>query len=379
MSQHNSSFAHIRQIDNRKSSLSWVTLILIVFLIILFVWFIRGGSFKLYASIFFTLYHFTNQIWVSVILIGVIQNIVFIPLRIIGIALSNNLDDFIDKLAKTSNKSDQYFLFSKKIREGNTAIVFYVFSFFINAIAFFSAGRIFLIDFYSRQIDPKYLYSFVPVPSYPLQGNIFRFPFFNITETIALPWSTIFLIIFGFILVLSLFRLIWRLLKFALWKNKKILSARINYNRLLLKISGFSLTAGIIIIIFLRHIPISFESLVFSFDLSRQNTPMNFITALVTFLTVVLAGYKNNSKASAEAKMANIPSNIIKTVFRDKMKQSFNNAFILGLGAFFITNQIPSAFELSVATFEVMYVISPFTFDLILPKKKPRSVLPDQV
>jgi hypothetical protein len=48
------------------------------------------------------------------------------------------------------------------------------------------------------------------------------------------------------------------------------------------------------------------------------------------------------------------------------MRQSFKNALILGAGAFFITNQIPCAFELSVVTYEVIYLISPYTFDRFL-------------
>jgi len=38
----------------------------------------------------------------------------------------------------------------------------------------------------------------------------------------------------------------------------------------------------------------------------------------------------------------------------------------LGIGAYFVTNQIPAAFELSVATFEAIYIVSPYSFDLIL-------------
>ena len=45
-----------------------------------------------------------------------------------------------------------------------------------------------------------------------------------------------------------------------------------------------------------------------------------------------------------------------------KIPSDQKNAFILGAGAFFITNQIPSAFELSVATFEIIYMIYPYTF-----------------
>lgn len=60
------------------------------------------------------------------------------------------------------------------------------------------------------------------------------------------------------------------------------------------------------------------------------------------------------------------------------MRQSIKNAVILGLGAFFITNQIPCAFELSVATFEVLYIISPYTFDRFLIGAQPKPPSPPQ-
>lgn len=370
MSYSKPQFSQIRKIDNSRQYLPIITTLLLIFLIVLAVWFFRGGSFKLYASVFFTLYNLTHQVWISVLLIGILQNIIFLPLRITGMLLEDTLKDFEDKLDTVKNQNDQYFLLNKKIKEGNIAVVFYIFNFFVNAIAFFSAGRIFLIDFYSVPIDRNYLYSFVPYPDYPLQGTDFRFPFFKITETMAINWSTIFLIIFGIILLFSLFRLIWRLVRFALWRSKTILNARIGYNRLLLKFSGVGGTIIILLMIFLRHIPTSWEGIILSVDLTRQNTPMNFFTATITFITVLWAGLKHNLNASKEAEKAGIPELVIKSVFRDKMRQSFKNSLVLGLGAFFVTNQIPSAFELSVATFEFMYIISPFTFDLMLPKKR---------
>jgi len=44
-------------------------------------------------------------------------------------------------------------------------------------------------------------------------------------------------------------------------------------------------------------------------------------------------------------------------------KDSLFTATLVGLGAFFITNQIPSAFELSIFTLEVISLLSPFTLD----------------
>ena len=95
---------------------------------------------------------------------------------------------------------------------------------------------------------------------------------------------------------------------------------------------------------------------------------MNFVTAVGTFIVTIHGGYQMNSTAAKEALAKKLPKNIVDKVFREKMRQSFKNAVILGLGAFFITNNIPSAFELSVTTFEVMYMIYPYTFGLALKK-----------
>ena len=366
MVENKSSLSQIRKIDNTRHWLPLVTVILLFFLIYLFIWFLRGGSFRLYTSIFFSIYFVTHQIWLSVILIGVIQNIIFMPLRLVGNVLKKPLDDFEEELEKTEDKQ-QLLVFSKKVKEGNTAIVFYIFNFFVNAIAFFSAARIFLIDFYNLPLDrQKFLYSWVPYPEYPLQGTIFKFPFFKVTDTTALPWNTTFIIVGSFFLLTLILRLVWRFVRFIFKKNQKILYARIRYNRFLLFIGGFSGVLVLGLVLLFRNIPTAFQGLLLRVDLTRPNPPMNFITAVGTFLTTLHAGYKNHSYAVNQAKLAGIDPQIVKKVFGEKMRNSFKNALILGAGAFFITNQIPSAFELSVVTFEVMYMIYPYTLGRLL-------------
>ena len=366
-----SNFSKIRKIDNSRTWLPLWTTLLLVFIIVLMVWFFKGGSFKLYASLFFSIYSVTNQIWISVILMGILQNIIFLPLRIIGNSFDPSLKKFEDELDKIKREENQSIIFTKKIKEGSLPVVFYIFNFFVNSIAFFSAGRIFLIDFYSDPLKLQkmnLLYDFVPYPKYPLKGINLNVPLFKITETMALDWSRIFMII-GFIaLFFVVIRLLWRILRIFLGHNKKVLFARIKYNRLLFTISGFGGVLLILTVLFLRHIPTTFEYFVFIANLSRQNTPMNFVTAVGTFIVTIHAGYRNNTEAAKKAESANIPNEVVKKVFRDKMQQSFKNAIVLGLGAFFITNQIPSAFELSVTTFEVMYLIYPYTFGLVIKK-----------
>jgi hypothetical protein len=210
------------------------------------------------------------------------------------------------------------------------------------------------------------LYKWVPYPNYPIKGIDLHVPLFKITQTTAISWQTIFMIIGGTVLFFIALQLLWRIFRIFLRNNKKVLFARIRYNRLLLTIGGFSGVGILILMFILRHVPTAFQGFVFIANLSRQNTPMNFTTAVGTFLVTIHAGYKNNSAASQKAQLANIPPQIIKKVFKDKMRQSTKYAFILGLGAFFITNNIPSAFELSVTTFEIMYMIYPYTFGRFL-------------
>jgi len=135
---------------------------------------------------------------------------------------------------------------------------------------------------------------------------------------------------------------------------------------LLIQSGGFSGTLLILSIILLRNFPIKFAGWTLMADLTRQNTAMNTITAIGTFLTTVHAGYTRHRIDMEIARKRGVDEKILESVFKEKMRGSFKNAILLGGGAFFITNQIPCAFELSVATFEVLYILSPYTFDKIL-------------
>lgn len=371
-----STFSQIRQIDNVRRQLPFLSLLLIAFLIYLAVWFFKGGSFRLYASLFFGLYYLTNQVWISVLLIGILQNLAFMPLHFISLRLSANLKDFEEALDRTKNESDQYFLFKEKVIKGDWTVIFYIFNFVVHAIAFLSAGRIFLIDFYTQPLNPKFIYHFIPYPQYPLHGTYFKFPWFKITQTFALDWSLIWKIWLIILLIFVIPRLLWRLVRWIFWRNQRLLSARINYNHLLVWLGGFMGTVFLVSLFVFRHLPTALQGLLLVADLTRQNTTMNFITAVGTFITTVHAGYTHSSLASREAHKAGIDPQLIHQVFKDNMRQSVKNAFILGLGAFFITNQIPCAFELSVATFEVLYIISPYTFDRFLVSPKPKTPPP---
>ncbi len=367
-----SSLKQVRHLDNSRLWMPVGTSLLLILLFVIFIWFFRGGSFRLYASAFFSFYFLTRQIWLSVLLIGITQNIIFLPLRILGLRFSTSISQFEEELEKDPGGKKQYFLFTQKVRKGDWAIIFFIFSFVVNAIAFFSAGRIFLIDFYSQPIKSQYLYSAAPYPSYPLLGTDFYFPFFTVDSTYALPWKYILLIWLSVTLLFAIPRFLWRIVKPILWRNRQVLQARINYNRLFLATSGFSLTFLIASTFILRHIPTSLSFTWLVADLTRPNRTMNAITAIATFITTIHAGFTRHRLTSAKALASGISADIVNKVFKDNMKGSFQNGLILGIGAYLVTNQIPCAFELSVATFEFLYIISPYTFDRFL-RPTPKS------
>ena len=243
-----------------------------------------------FTLVSFSLYYLTQQIWVSVLLIGVLQNIALLPLRFIGMRQAVAFDSF-EKAIEESSNQEAYLVFKKKITTGDSTIIFYIFSLVINAIAIVSAVRIFMIDFYTQKLDPKLLYKWAPYPEDPLQGSDFKLPFVKVTETMAMSWKNIFLIWVGITLFFVVLKVLWRFFRIFLSKNKQILKVRINYNRAMATTSGFSLTLLILSIVFLRNIPIKWSFITLVADLTRQNSTMNLVTAIGTFITTMHAGY----------------------------------------------------------------------------------------
>jgi len=305
----------------------------------------------------------------SIILVSILQNFIFLPLRIIGERYWTDIKQFEHELDKT-REEDQYILMNKKVREGDPSLVFYIVNFVTLAIAFISAGRIFLLEFYHTKISTGFLYHFIPYPDYPLQGTVFKFPILHITKTYSLDWNIILNIILACLAIMIILRVLWYLVRFILTRNKKILELRIGYNRLLLFLGGFIGTFVVLAILLLRNIPVAAEIIIWSADLSKQNTAFNIVTAVATFFAAIYSGYKHHSEASRDAKKVGIPDNIIATVFKKNMQISFRNGILLAAFAYAVTHMLPCSHDLSVLAFETLYVLSPVTFDLLIPKKK---------
>ncbi len=325
---------------------------------------------------FFGFYDLTQEAWISILLVGLAQTIIFLPFRFIGAILNPDLKEFETELEKTKT-DNQYLIFHEKVRQGNSSVVFYILNFVLLGLAFFSVGRVFLLDFYNEKINPVYLYHFIPYPEYPIKGTDFEFPFFHINSTFALNWHTIFTA-WGMVLaVMVALRLLWIILKRFLSKNKSLLNIRISYNRLVLIGSGFAGTLFIVSTIFLRHIPNSIQFVFLSADLTKQNTVFNIITAICTCLATIHSGYTHNKEAVIVARNNKIPEAVINKVFKNNMSVSLRNGIFLALLTYWITHQMPSSHDLSVLSFEFLYLISPFTFDMLIPKKTKKITLPD--
>lgn len=367
-----SSLSDIRKIDNTRVPVPWITILFIALLIVVAVWFFRGGSFRLYASLFFGLYYLTKLSWLSIILVSIVQNVFFLPFRFLYERFYVDLKAFEHALKKTKT-DEQSFLLNTNVRQGNASVIFYIINFVFLFIAFTSAGRVFLLEFYRSPIDKSFLYSFIPYPDYPLKGIIFHFPFIDVTSTTAVSWHYIFLIWAIPIGILIAFRLLWRIFKPLLAKSKTLLRYRIGYNRFIIIVGGFLGTLIIASTFLLRHFPASAHFQYISADLSLQNTTFNIITAVCTFFAAIYSGFQHNKEESAEARKAGISEAIIAEVSKATLRNSVRNGLVLGLFALWITRLMPSSHDLSVLAFEALYVTSPITFDLIIPRSKHRA------
>ena len=374
MSAPEAASVQIGKIDNIRRQTPFVTFFALAFLIIVLVWFFRGGSFNLYASLFFGLYHLTKLSWLSIILVSVVQNIFFLPFRIISERFYVDLKDFEHELEKTKT-DDQYFVLKKQVSEGNKSVIFYIINFVLFFIAFISAGRVFFLEFYHTPIAPHWLYSWVPYPEYPLKGVIFEFPLFKITSSIALDWGVIFKIWIIPIIILALTRVLWLVVKPLLSRSSSILRARIGINRLKFILGGFVGSFFLISLYFFRHVPAGIEFYYFTADLSKQNTTFNIVTAVCTALATIYSGFEHAKEQAEQARLRGIPEDIIDKVSKSTIRTSFGNGILLAILAVYVTRLMPCSHDLSVLAFEALYLLYPITFGLLIPKRKPK-ILP---
>lgn len=324
---------------------------------------------RFYASALFSFYGLTALMWVSVMLLGVFQTILMVPLRVINLIKSQNLREFQQKIADIKSEQEQQFVLKKSVKGGERVILFYVVNFVIQAVSYLTIGRLFLTDFYNYKLDPALLYRFVPYPNYPIQGLIYKLPYVWFTDTYDFGLKAVFWVW----LVIGAIQALIYLWKYLRSRQK----AKDNPNepgivRRARKYSTGYLVVGLILsYLIVRHFPVGWEIFYFTGDVSKPNPQFNLITAIVTFFTIVWLSLSKIRQKGELAEKAGMDHEVIAETQRGMLKDTLLSAAFIGTGAYFITNRIPSAFELSIFTFEVIALLSPWTLDkIVLSRQK---------
>lgn len=346
--------------------------IIVAFLLIAF---FTGATCTFYASFLFLFYSWIGKMWISVMMLGVFQTILMIPFRAINLHLSVNIKSFREEIEKVGKKSGR-FQIKKAFETGDFRLLWYLINFSVQIVSYLSIGRLFLTDFYTTRLNPKLLYDFVSYPNYPIKDTFFKLPYPVFTQTIDhgmdIVW-TIWIVAIIYKLIVS------RFIKYA---KKRISSTpQDKQTEFVMKILKF--TSGSVILIMIlawflvRSFPVGWEIRIFSGDITIPNRTLNTITAIMTFILIMWHGVPRILAKKRIAKQLNLSPIAIKKSQTKQFRQTFQNASILGIGAFVITNLIPSAFELSIFTLEVISMLSPLTLDRMILRPnigaKPKS------
>lgn len=347
--------------QKKYPSLSTIFSLFLLFLLLFL--FIRGDIYRFYASFLFLFYSWTERIWVSVVMLGVFQTLLMLPLRAINLTHSTHIKDFQEKIAKIKNESEQYFVLKQNVKQGNRIALYYIVNFTLQLVSYFSIGRLFITNFYTKQLNPDLLYSFVPYPDYPIKDLIFKLPYIKPVattdlgmETIWLAWALIFLI-----------QIVVKILQRSftnkqLSKNKQGQIAQ----KIITVSDSLSIFIYLAVYLLLRNFPTVWQGAIFSGDVSVPNRTLNTITAIGTFITILWLDIPKINHKVKLARSQNIDEKIIFSTLKDMVKETLFSATLVGLGAYYITNYIPCAFELSIFTFEVISWISPLTLDKLI-------------
>ncbi len=350
--------------NKNKKYPSLSSLISVLILILLLYLFLHGDIYRFYASSLFLFYSWTQRIWVSVVMLGVFQTLIMLPMRIINLTRSRHIKDFREKIEKIKNEGDQYFVLKQNVKQGNRIALYYIINFTFQLVSYFSIGRLFLTDFYNKPLRPDLLYSFIKYPAYPIKDLFFKIPYLTPIKTVDLGMEIV-LLSWGVVLLIQI---ALRFIKRSMAKKKT--SSSTEQEIVVEKIVNFSDSLSIFIYIalyfLLRNFPIAWQPLIFTGDVSIPNRTLNTITAIGTFITILWLDIPKIRHKIHLARAQKIDEKIIFSTLKDMVKETLFSATIVGLGAFYITNHIPCAFELSIFTLEIISWISPFTLDKLI-------------
>ncbi len=358
------------QLPRASTLIAFFTILLLVYL------FFSKLTLKFYASILFFLYHYIQHMWLAVIGLGVVQTLLMLPLRIINLTLQANVKEFETEVEELKDQDKQQFLIKQTVHRGDPTILWYLINFFTQTIAYISIGRLFITDFYNTKLDPNLLFPFSFYPEYPIKDPIFRLPYPYAQQTVDFGLFWVF-VAWGLILLYKLFHN--RFIKFYhhLPESQKIQNdnAMTRVLKSFIKNSaGFLTIFFILAYVLIRYFPTNWEIRIFSGDVSIPNYTLNFITAVGAFIVVLWLNIPKISKKAQVARLSGIPESIVFKTQKQLFVDNLRSAFLLGLGAYYITRLIPSAFELSIFTLEVISLTSPLTIDrLVLNRFKPQK------
>jgi hypothetical protein len=356
------------RITSRTSLPTFGTVTSILIIVFLIYAFFSGLSYQFYASFLFLFYGVTNSMWVSVMLLGVFQTLILVPLRIIRVAKGNNIKEFQQTIERIKDEEQQGFLLKKKFRQGNLTFLFYSVDFMIQLVSYISMGRLFLTDFYANKINPELLYSWVPYPEYPIQDIFFKIPYPAITETISLGWKVLLPVWIGLVIIQVLILMARRSIRSNKGKQAEQKLFSKGWSRYT---AGYLLFFMLLAWFVVGHFPTGWDLRIFSGDISIPNRTFNTVTAIATFLVLLYHGIPKITRKGQLAERLGLDQKVIETTQLEMFKNTLFTATIVGLGAFYITNHIPSAFELSIFTLEVISLAAPFTVDKLVFKNIP--------
>lgn len=349
------------------------TIITALIVIFLFYAFFSGLTYKFYASVVFSFYALTKSMWISVVLLGVFQTLLLVPLRVVRLLKENHIKEFTANVVQLKDEGRMHKTIKENVSRGNLTFLFYLVDFVIQLVSFVTIGRLFLTDFYNVPLDSTRLFSFVPYPDYPIQDVFFKIPYPVVTETIDLGLHAV-LIVW---VVLGALQALVHFIRIAYRNAIKRGEARPQISKKISKYASGYLLIGMLISYYLvRHFPIGFDVGIFSGSVALQNPQFNRITAIATFLTILYFGIPKNIRKAHLAEKAGVPTNIIEQTQKEMLRETLKNATLIGLGAYFITNQIPSAFELSIFTLEIISLASPWTLDKVILSSIAKSETP---
>lgn len=361
--------------DNKKlRKVPYPAIVGSVVLIIFFYWFFSGTLYNFYANIVFFFYSLTHSMWVSVILLGACQTLLMIPFRIIRLLDFKKIKDFLGDTLDINESAAQQTFIKRQFKQGNWTLTLYLIDFVVQLTSYISIGKLFLTDFYNKPLNPDILYSFVKYPEYPILDRFFKIPYPVVTKTIDFGWEALLYIWLLIIVVELIISIVSSTINRARRKKEEV--EEITPEKRVIS-SKYMITYGVILIsvsyLLIRHFPIGFQINIFTGDVAFQNTTFNTVTAVATFLTLIWFGSNDIINKGKIARNLGISQKIIDSTQKRLFSGSFFNAVLIGLGAFFITNQIPCAFELSVFTLEIISLLSPLTLDKMILRLAPEK------